>query len=85
MTKSIAQQLAPRGITANCVAPGAVETPMLAAHPPERKSGDVGLDAAEAHGPAGGDRRRRRLAALAGGGVFVTGHVLAVNGGLRMD
>lgn len=84
MTKSVAQQLAPRGITANCVAPGAVETPMLAAHPPERKA------AMSASTPL---KRMGRPEEIAGAvayllspeAAFVTGHVLAINGGLRMD
>ncbi|NBB83050.1 MAG: SDR family oxidoreductase, partial [Alphaproteobacteria bacterium] len=84
MTKSIAQQLAPRGITANCVAPGAVETPMLAAHPPERKA------AMSASTPLKRMGRPEEIAGavawlLSADAAFVTGHVLAVNGGLRMD
>jgi 3-oxoacyl-[acyl-carrier protein] reductase len=31
MTKSLAREVAPRGITANCIAPGFVSTPMTAA------------------------------------------------------
>lgn len=35
-TKKIARDWGPRGITANCIAPGPIDTPMLDAHPPER-------------------------------------------------
>ena len=68
LTKSMAQELASRGITVNCVAPGAVETPMLAAHPPERKAAMSAATPAAAHGPTGGGRRRNRLPAPHGRG-----------------
>ena len=35
-TKYLGRYFAPRGITANCIAPGPIDTPMLDAHPPER-------------------------------------------------
>lgn len=35
-TKKIARDWGPRRITANCIAPGPIDTPMLEAHPPER-------------------------------------------------
>ena len=84
LTKSIAQELAPRNITVNCVAPGAVETPMLAAHPPERKA------AMSASTPLKRMAQPEEIAAavaylLAEDAGFTTGAVLAVNGGLRMD
>ncbi len=84
LTKSMAQELAPRAITVNCVAPGAVETPMLAAHPPERKA------AMSAATPlkrmASPDEIAAAVAYLLGPDAgFTTGAVLAVNGGLRMD
>lgn len=84
LTKSMAQELAPRGITVNCVAPGAVETPMLAAHPPERKA------AMSASTPLRRMGQPAEIAAavayfLAPEAAFATGAVLAVNGGLRMD
>ena len=80
----MAQELAPRAITVNCVAPGAVETPMLAAHPPERKA------AMSAATPlkrmASPDEIAAAVAYLLGPDAgFTTGAVLAVNGGLRMD
>lgn len=84
LTKSMAQELAPRGITVNCVAPGAVETPMLAAHPPERKA------AMSASTPLRRMGQPNEIAAavsyLVGPDAgFTTGSVMAVNGGLRMD
>lgn len=84
LTKSMAQELAARRITVNCVAPGAVETPMLAAHSPERKA------AMSASTPLKRMGRPDEVAAavsylLAEDAGFTTGTVLAVNGGLRMD
>ncbi len=84
LTKSMAQELAPRAITVNCVAPGAVETPMLAAHPPERKA------AMSAATPLKRMAAPEEVAAavaylLQPDAAFTTGAVLAVNGGLRMD
>lgn len=84
LTKSMAQELAPRGITVNCVAPGAVETPMLAAHPPERKA------AMSAATPLKRMAKPEEIAAaicflLSQDSAFTTGAVMAVNGGLRMD
>ena len=84
LTKSIAQELAPRRITVNCVAPGGVDTPMLASNSPG------GLAVMKAATPL------KRMAApeeIAGAvaylvsddAAFVTGAVLPVNGGLRMD
>jgi len=84
MTKSLAQDLAPRGITVNCVAPGAVETPMVAAHPAERKA------AMSAATPLKRMGRPEEIAAAVAylasdDAAFMTGAVLAINGGLRMD
>jgi 3-oxoacyl-[acyl-carrier protein] reductase len=84
LTKSMAQELAPRRITVNCVAPGAIETPMLAAHPPERKA------AMSASTPLKRLGQPQEVAAaisylLGVDAGFTTGSVLAVNGGLRMD
>lgn len=84
LTKSMAQEFAPRGITVNCVAPGAVETPMLAAHTPERKA------AMSASTPLKRMGQPQEIAAAVSylldvDAGFTTGSVLAVNGGLRMD
>lgn len=84
LAKSMAQELAPRRITVNVVAPGAIDTPMLQAHTPERRQGMA------ASTPLGRLGRPQEIAAaiayLASTDAgFVTGAVLHVNGGIRMD
>ena len=84
LTKSAAQELAPRRITVNCVAPGGVETPMLARNSAE------GLAAMAAAAPlkrmASADEIAAVIAFLASDdAAFITGAVVPVNGGLRMD
>jgi 3-oxoacyl-[acyl-carrier protein] reductase len=84
LTKSVANELAPRRITVNCIAPGGVDTPMLAQNSPEQKAK---LAAAT---PLGRMAMPDEIAAIvcflaseqAG---FITGAVLPVNGGIRMD
>jgi 3-oxoacyl-[acyl-carrier protein] reductase len=84
LTKSIAQELAPRGITVNCVAPGGVDTAMIAGNPPEA------VASMKAAAPL---KRLAQASEIAGGiayllsddAAYVTGSVLAINGGLRMD
>ncbi|MBC7905224.1 MAG: 3-oxoacyl-ACP reductase [Rhodospirillaceae bacterium] len=82
-TKSIAQELAGKGITANCIAPGFIRTEMTQAMPEEIleqerlkiPAGDLGAPAdiaAAAAFLASEDAR------------FVTGQVLSVNGGQYM-
>ena len=84
LAKSMAQELAPRRITVNCVAPGGVATPMLAQNSPEA------LAALKAAAPlkrvATPDEVAAAIVFLASDEAsFITGAVLAVNGGLRMD
>jgi 3-oxoacyl-[acyl-carrier protein] reductase len=83
MTKALAREVATRGITANCVAPGFIETPMTEAlDAPQR-------DQLQASIPAG---RLGVAADVAGAVVFlasdeasyVTGQTLHVNGGMTM-
>jgi NAD(P)-dependent dehydrogenase (short-subunit alcohol dehydrogenase family) len=84
LAKSAAQELAPRRITVNCVAPGGVDTPMLARNSPEK------LAAMSAAAPlkrmASPEEVAAVIAFLAGEEAgFITGAVVPVNGGLRMD
>jgi 3-oxoacyl-[acyl-carrier protein] reductase len=83
MTKSVAQELAYRGIRANCVSPGAIDTPMTAPHPESAKR------AYEAAVPLGRYGHADEAAAaicflLSRGAGYMTGAIVPVNGGIRM-
>ena len=84
LTKSVANELAPRRITVNCIAPGGVDTPMLAQNSPEQKAK---LAAATPLGRmAMPDEIAAAVCFLASEDAgFITGVVLPVNGGIRMD
>lgn len=81
MTKSIAAEVASRGITANCIAPGFIETAMTDALNDKQKEGILGSV------PAG---RLGTSAEIAAAAVYlasveagyVTGQTLHVNGGM---
>jgi 2-hydroxycyclohexanecarboxyl-CoA dehydrogenase len=83
-TKSLAQELAPNGITVNNVPPGFVDTPMLRG---EGTAGlGVGVEAIAARSPMGRPGRPENIAAactfLASDDAdYITGHTLSVNGG----
>ena len=83
LTKSVAKEYAARGITANVVAPGFIDTDMTAAMP------DSARAAAAASIPAGkvGDAKdvAAAVAFLAGEQAgYITGQVLCVDGGMGM-
>ncbi|MDZ3835749.1 MAG: 3-oxoacyl-[acyl-carrier-protein] reductase [Rhodospirillales bacterium] len=83
MTKSLAKEVASRGITANCIAPGFIETEMT------RELAERGKDSVLAAIPAGRFGSGADVAACvvflaseeAG---YVTGQTLHVNGGMAM-
>ena len=82
-TKSMARELAPRGITVNAVAPGLIETDMTASLNEETRS--KYLDAIPLARFGSGDDVACTVAFLAGpGGGYITGQTIAVNGGLYM-
>ncbi len=83
MSKSLAQEVASRGITVNCVAPGFIATPMTDILPDEQKTNLLTAI------PAG---RLGESADIAAGCVYlaseeasyVTGQTLHINGGMAM-
>lgn len=83
MTKSYAQEVASRGITANCVAPGFIRTPMTDVLPDAQKEA---LNGRIPMGRMGeGDDIGAAVAFLASKEAgYVTGQTLHVNGGMAM-
>ena len=83
LTKSIARELAPRGITCNAIAPGLVETDMTAAMNP------AAYEALVQSVPLKRAAKPEEIAALAAfladeGAAYITGAVIQVDGGLYM-
>ena len=77
-TKSLALELAKRGITVNCIAPGLVETEMLAGAPIEELRRLVPMQRLG---------RPEEIASLVAylfsdGAGYLTGQVISVNGGM---
>jgi 3-oxoacyl-[acyl-carrier protein] reductase len=83
MARSIARELGGRGITANVVAPGFVETDMTAALPEERRSAYAALIPAGRFGTTDEVAHAVRFLASQAAG-YVNGAVLPVDGGLGM-
>lgn len=83
MTKSVARELASRGITVNAVAPGFVETDMTAGLPEQTKEA---LMKEIPVGRLGGAQEIARAVAFFAQeeSAYVTGQVLAVDGGMSM-
>jgi 3-oxoacyl-[acyl-carrier protein] reductase len=83
IARSVARELGGRGITANVVAPGFVETDMTAALPPERREAYVALIPAARFGTTDEVAHAVRFLASDAAG-YVNGAVLPVDGGLGM-
>lgn len=83
LTKSMAKELASRGVTANAVAPGFIETDMTAALPEPAKSAMLSSIPAARLGAAEDVARAVAFLASEEAG-YITGQVLAVDGGMAM-
>jgi 3-oxoacyl-[acyl-carrier protein] reductase len=82
-TKSIAQEVASRGITANTIAPGFIESPMTEGLPEAQKTALLGQIPAGRLG-AGGDIAAAAVYLASNEAAYVTGQTLHVNGGMAM-
>ncbi|MBM65789.1 MAG: 3-oxoacyl-[acyl-carrier-protein] reductase [Myxococcales bacterium] len=83
LTRSAALELAGRGITVNCVAPGFVDTDMTRALPDDRR--EAILEQVPAGRMAGPEEIAAAVVFLASdGGSYITGQTLGVNGGLYL-
>jgi 3-oxoacyl-[acyl-carrier protein] reductase len=83
MTKTIAKELGPRGITANAVAPGFIKTPMTDALTEEQKEKMLGLVAMGRYG------NPEEIASVVSflcsdDASYVTGQTIEISGGLMM-
>lgn len=83
MSKSIAAEVASRGVTVNCVAPGFVETAMTAALPAEQRARlGAAIPAGRFGAPA--DIAAAIVYLASAEAAYVTGQTLHVNGGMAM-
>jgi 3-oxoacyl-[acyl-carrier protein] reductase len=83
MTKSLAREVATRGITANCIAPGFIETPMTAALNEKQMEAIANAIPASDFGKPE-DVSAAAVYLASDEASYVTGHTVHVNGGMVM-
>ncbi|HEY6916862.1 MAG TPA: 3-oxoacyl-[acyl-carrier-protein] reductase [Allosphingosinicella sp.] len=83
MSKALAQEVASRGITVNCIAPGFITSPMTDALPEAQKEALLGRIPVGALG-TGEDIAAATVYLASKEAAYVTGQTLHVNGGMAM-
>ena len=84
LAKALARELAPRRITVNCIAPGAIDTAMFASNTPQGQAAMIAATPLKRTGTP--EEIAGIVAFLASDDAgFITGATIAANGGLRMD
>jgi 3-oxoacyl-[acyl-carrier protein] reductase len=83
MSKAMAQEVASRGITVNCIAPGFISSPMTDALPDAQKEALLGRIPLGKLG-TGEDVAAAAVYLASREGQYVTGQTLHVNGGMAM-
>jgi 3-oxoacyl-[acyl-carrier protein] reductase len=83
MSKSLAQELASRSITVNCVAPGFIATPMTDVLTDDQKKGILGRVPADRLGTPG-EIAAGVVYLASNEAAYVTGQTLHINGGMAM-
>jgi 3-oxoacyl-[acyl-carrier protein] reductase len=83
MSKALAQELASRGITANCVSPGFIESPMTDALTDGQKD-DINKKIPAGKMGKGADIGAAVVYLASQEAAYVTGHTVHVNGGMAM-
>lgn len=83
MSKALAQEVASRGITVNCIAPGFITSPMTDALPEAQKEALLGRIPVGALG-TGEDIAAAAVYLASKEAAYVTGQTLHVNGGMAM-
>lgn len=83
MAKSLAQEIASRNVTVNCVAPGFIATAMTAAMDEKARARILGMIPLGRMG-AGEDVAAAVAYLASDAAAYVTGHTLHVNGGMAM-
>jgi 3-oxoacyl-[acyl-carrier protein] reductase len=83
MSKALAQEVASRGITVNCVAPGFIESAMTGELDEKRRDAMLAVIPARRVG-AGADVAAAVVFLASEEGAYVTGQTIHVNGGMAM-
>jgi 3-oxoacyl-[acyl-carrier protein] reductase len=83
MTKSLAQEVASRGVTVNCIAPGLIETAMTSGLADKQREAILGRVPLGRLGSAA-DIAAAAVFLASPEGAYVTGQTIHVNGGMAM-